>query len=87
MSLQIRLDTENTTHSYLELLLEEAVILEEQGIIQTRQGITMGVISEIVIEESDSEPQLINGGAFGKEVEVIKKKNLWSRFKILFTKD
>lgn len=86
LSLKIDFDTENTTSSYLELVLEEAVILKEEVIIETRQVITMGIISDVAIEECDSEPQIINGGAFGQETEVkvIERKNLWQRFKKLF---
>ncbi len=49
----------------------------------------MGQIpSEDIARKSISEPQIINGGAFGKvaEVKIIEKKSLWYRFKRLFSK-
>lgn len=87
LSLQVHFDTENTSHSYLEVLLEEAVILEKDSLIKTEEVIIMGKGLGESIYVPDSEPQLINGGAFGKEAEVIERKNLWRRFKRFFTKD
>ncbi|WP_338763190.1 carboxypeptidase-like regulatory domain-containing protein [Bernardetia sp. ABR2-2B] len=84
LSLQIDFDTENTTHSYLELIIEEAVILEEEGIKQIREVITMGMTSATFVEEYDSLPK--NNNSFDKkaEVKVIEKKSLWQHFKSIF---
>ncbi|WP_338790609.1 carboxypeptidase-like regulatory domain-containing protein [Bernardetia sp. MNP-M8] len=85
LSLQIDFDIENTIHSYLELLLEEAVVLEEDGIKQTRISV-MGKPSAIFVEECDSLPK--NNNSFDKkaEIKVIEKKSIWKHFKNVFFK-
>ena len=90
-TLTLDFSDEKTQNSYLRFMLTEAVVLEEKG-IETTRVITMGMVATplVIVEEdhcpSDSTQNIIQGGAFGKEVQVIEKKSFWQRFKSIFQK-